>query len=68
MDIRQHTVLIAEDSPTQASSLQETLEEKGLRVLHASDGIQALEMTKEHLPDAVILDIEMPGMNGLEVS
>ncbi len=62
------TILIVEDSQTQALSLQEFLEENGLQVLHARNGHQALEMAENHLPDAIVLDIEMPGMNGFEVS
>ena len=68
MNPEQHTILIAEDSPTQATSLQELLEGQGLCVLRAPDGPQALEMAQEHLPDVIVLDIEMPGMNGLEVA
>ena len=68
MNMVPRTVLIVEDSPTQASSLRDLLESKNLRVLHALDGSDALDMAKAYLPDVIILDIEMPGMSGLEVS
>jgi CheY-like chemotaxis protein len=68
MNQEQRTILIAEDSPTQATSLQDLLESQGLCVLCAFDGPQALDMAQEHQPDVIVLDIEMPGMSGLEVA
>ena len=65
---KQKTILIVEDSLTQALSLRLLLENHELRVLHAPNGSQGLTMARQYLPDAVVLDIEMPGMNGFEVS
>lgn len=59
------TVLIAEDSPVQALSLRKKLEQEGLKVLCASNGAAALNMAFEYLPDAIVLDIQMPEMDGL---
>jgi DNA-binding response OmpR family regulator len=62
----QKTVLIVEDSPAQALALREALEREGLTVLHAPDGRSGVAMARQHVPDAIVLDIEMPEMNGLE--
>jgi twitching motility two-component system response regulator PilH len=60
------TALIVEDSPAQALTLRRLLEEEGLEVLWASNGQIGLSMAKDNLPDVVVLDIEMPEMNGFE--
>jgi len=65
---KRKTVLIIEDSPTQALSLRSLLEDEGLNVLHAPSGRFGVEIAHDQLPDAIVLDIEMPGMNGYEVS
>ncbi len=62
------TIMIVEDSQTQALSLREFLEGNGLHVIHAQSGQEALNLADKLLPDAVVLDIEMPGMNGFEVA
>jgi len=63
---RQKTILIVEDSPAQALALGHSLEQAGLRVLWARDGRIGVDMAKEHLPDVILLDVEMPKMNGFE--
>jgi putative two-component system response regulator len=60
------TVLIVEDSPAQALALGHSLEQAGLRVLWARDGQIGVNMAQEHLPDVILLDVEMPKMNGFE--
>jgi len=60
------TVLIVEDSPTQAQALRQRLELEGLHVLHAPNGRVAVSMAQQHQPAAIVLDIEMPEMNGFE--
>jgi len=62
------TVLIVEDSPTQALSLQLLLEDEGLFVLHAPDGTKGIQLAQEQRPDAVVLDVELPGISGYEVA
>ena len=61
------TVLIVEDSPTQALHLQYILEQNGYEVVVASDGQQAVEMIADVEPAVVISDIVMPAMDGYEV-
>ena len=62
------TVLVVEDSPTQAAQIRALLVANGLHVLLAGDGVDGLEQATEYLPELVILDLEMPRMNGIEVA
>ena len=61
------TALVIEDSPTQSLHLQILLEQKGLGVLIANDGETGLDLAQEYKPDIIILELQMPGMNGFEV-
>jgi len=60
-------VLIVEDSSIQALALQRVLERHGLDVRHALDGQSGIDMTRYWLPDAVVLDVKMPRIDGFEV-
>lgn len=61
------TVLIVEDSPVQAFALVRLLEKEGLNVLCAPNGLTGLAMAREYRPDLIVLDVQMPEMNGLDV-
>ena len=61
------TILIAEDERTARTSLAGLLEAEGFRVLTAENGTEALSMLLLEEPEAAILDIRMPGMDGLTV-
>jgi CheY-like chemotaxis protein len=63
---RSKTILVVEDSPVQAFSLIQLLEQRGLNVLCAPDGAAGVALAKRSHPDLIILDIQMPGMDGLE--
>ncbi len=60
------TALVVEDSPIQALSLMGLLENEGFKVLWALNGKAGVTMANVHLPDVIVMDIEMPEMNGLE--
>ena len=60
-------ILVADDEANLLHLLKDNLEEEGFSVLTASDGDQALKLWIQHRPDAVVLDIEMPRMNGWKV-
>ncbi|MBU2663971.1 response regulator [Actinoplanes bogorensis] len=60
-------VLIAEDDEDIRDLIAWKLEIAGFRTLHAGDGRSAVELAAEHRPDAAVLDINMPAMDGLEV-
>lgn len=62
------TILVVEDSPTQAAQIRALLVANGLQVLIACDGVEGVEQAMEYLPELVILDLEMPRMNGAEVA
>ena len=59
-------ILIADDAAFMRMRSASLLKELGHEVLEAEDGAQAVEMFKEHSPDAVLLDITMPVMDGLQ--
>ncbi len=63
----QKTILIVEDSPTQALRLRALLEEEGLKVVRAEDGRRGVEQAQHLHPDLIILDLQMPEMNGFQV-
>lgn len=61
-------VLIVDDAAFMRSMLKKVIAgENGFRVLEAPDGAQALKLYQEYRPGLVLLDISMPGMNGIEV-
>ena len=60
------TVLLAEDSSDTRIMLKRALELKGCRVLEATNGRQALEITTRQRPNLIIMDLNMPVLDGLE--
>jgi chemosensory pili system protein ChpA (sensor histidine kinase/response regulator) len=58
--------LVVDDSITMRRVTQRLLERKGMRVITAKDGVEALEVLQDHRPDIVLLDVEMPRMDGYE--
>jgi DNA-binding response OmpR family regulator len=66
-DADNKTILIVEDSSTQALHLQVLLEQEELNVVLAHDGRLGLQMAQQLHPDLVVLDVQMPEMNGFQV-
>jgi DNA-binding response OmpR family regulator len=63
-------VLVADDEPQMLELVTrhlKTIDAPKLEVIAASDGDQAWQLAREHLPDLVVLDVMMPGMSGWEV-
>ena len=60
--------LVVDDSITVRRVTQRLLERNDMRVLTARDGVDAMEVLQEHTPDIILLDIEMPRMDGYEVA
>jgi len=60
-------ILVVEDSTTQALHLRTLLEQQGLDVLWARDGVEGVQLARQQGPDLIVLDIQMPEMNGFEV-
>jgi CheY-like chemotaxis protein len=63
----QRTVLIIDDQPFFISMHEKLLNRQGYRVVSATSGAEGLNQAKLHKPDAIILDIMMPGMDGFAV-
>ena len=65
---RRTFVLVVDDSITVRRVTQRLLERNGMRVVTAKDGVEAVSILQEQLPDIILLDIEMPRMDGYEVA
>ena len=61
-------ILVVDDSPDNVFLIQAILEEEGYKIVTASDGRTALAQVEQSLPDLVLLDVMMPGMDGFEVT
>ncbi len=61
------TILVVEDEPQIAGLIRDYLEHAGFAVLVAGDGAGALALARARRPDAVVLDLGLPGMSGVEV-
>ena len=64
---QQRTILVVEDEPLINEMVAERLRSEGHRVVQAHDGPGAVESFEEHTPDLVVLDLMLPGFDGLEV-
>ena len=60
------TILIADDAAFMRMRSSQLVKELGHEVVEAEDGAEAVALYKEHRPDAVLLDITMPVMDGIE--
>ena len=65
---RRTFALVVDDSITVRRVTQRLLERNGMRVLTAKDGVDAVSLLQDNLPDIILLDIEMPRMDGYEVA
>lgn len=59
-----HTILIVDDEPVARSLAQKKISDNGYRVLIAANGEEALAVLDRERPDMILLDVEMPTMNG----
>ena len=62
------TILIAEDEDSNYHYLKMVLNKTKANIVWAQDGIEAINLCKEHRPDLILMDIRMPNMNGLEAT
>jgi DNA-binding response OmpR family regulator len=67
MDQAQPCVLLAEDEPALLDLLRRALATEDYNLLVASNGLEALALAQKHRPDVMVLDIIMPGLDGLQV-
>jgi chemosensory pili system protein ChpA (sensor histidine kinase/response regulator) len=67
-ELREKVVMVVDDSVTVRKVTSRFLEREGFRVITAKDGVEALQVLQDHMPDVMLLDIEMPRMDGFEVA
>ena len=60
-------ILVVDDEPIILKVVTFRLQKMGYDIVTAIDGLEAVEVTKKEKPDLIILDVVLPGMNGLEV-
>ncbi|MBD8004440.1 response regulator [Bacillus norwichensis] len=60
-------VLIVDDQFGIRTLLNEVLQKEGYEIFQAANGLQALSVTEQYAPDLVLLDMKIPGMDGLEI-
>jgi DNA-binding response OmpR family regulator len=65
--VTERTILVVDDEEAIAEAVRKRLESEGYRVVVAHDGPEAIARHAEHAPDLVVLDLMLPGMDGLEV-
>ncbi len=65
-DQRDMTILVVDDEPRIRDFVRMNLELEHYTVIEASNGVEALDQLREHLPDLVVLDVMMPEMDGFE--
>jgi two-component system alkaline phosphatase synthesis response regulator PhoP len=61
------TILVVDDEPKIVQLARDYLEKSGFKVLTSGDGQQALAITRQERPDLIVLDLMLPGMDGLDV-
>ena len=62
------TILIVEDNDLNMKLFRDLLKAHDYETLETRDGMEALAMAREHKPDLILMDIQLPGVSGLEVT
>ncbi|MDR3392153.1 MAG: response regulator [Sulfuriferula sp.] len=63
-----HKILIVDDSPTERFFLADLLSKHGYQINLAENGTEALEKAKQIMPDLILMDVVMPGLNGFQAT
>lgn len=61
-------VLIVDDSPTETYKFKETLEKHGFEIITADNGADGVAVARQEMPDVVLMDVVMPGLNGFQAT
>ena len=62
------TVLVVDDSPTERHVLVELLSRNGYQVITAENGEEGIEKARRELPDLILMDVVIPGLNGYQAT
>ena len=62
------TVMVVEDNDLNMKLFHDLLEAHGYNILQTKDGMEALKMARQHQPDLILMDIQLPEVSGLEVT
>lgn len=62
------TVLVVEDNELNMKLFHDLLEAHGYGILQTKDGMEALQIARDHKPDLILMDIQLPEVSGLEVT
>ena len=68
MENSEKTVLVIEDDHVSTKLFRGALEAHGYNVLQAKDGMEGWRMAREHRPDLILMDIQLPDVSGIEVT
>ena len=63
---RARLILIVEDNPRNLKLVRDVLDHVGYRTLVAEDGEQGVQLAGEHRPDLTLMDVQLPGIDGVE--
>jgi two-component system cell cycle response regulator DivK len=64
----QNSILVVDDNPANAALVSFLLKKKGYEVRTAADAVEALAMVRDYAPRLIMMDIQLPGMDGLELT
>jgi two-component system cell cycle response regulator DivK len=62
------TVLIVEDNELNMKLFNDLLEAHGYATIQTRNGVEAVELTRKHMPDLILMDIQLPEVSGLQVT
>jgi two-component system cell cycle response regulator DivK len=62
------TVLVVEDNELNMKLFHDLLEASGYNILQTRNGLEAIDIAREHKPDLILMDIQLPEVSGLEVT
>jgi two-component system cell cycle response regulator DivK len=68
MDAKAKTILIVEDNELNMKLFHDLLDAHGYKTIQTRDGLEALDLARKHVPDLILMDIQLPEVSGLEVT
>lgn len=68
IDLQKKCVLIVEDNELNKKLFCDLLDANGYKTIHTNDGMEVLGLAREHKPDLILMDIQLPDVSGLEIT